>query len=317
MKRYYLILYVSFLFTAAYGLEIKVKSFSLSPLDMNGQKYYIMDDNSQKCALIKVQFPLSDIVISGKEVKKSVFKVNEHWCYVTIKAKDISLKFPDGVTVPVNITESLTSGCTYTLTFEFTQQMIDNYFSKLSPKELLELGLDAKERGERGTAVLFYKRGAELGNSECQYAMGICHEVGSGVSMNKEKAAYWYGKAARQNHIDACLALAFMYIEGEGVSVDKGKAINLLQICADAGNGDALTILGIAYIRGNGVEKNSEKAFSYFKQAANVGSIEGMSALGEYYEFELHDIDNAVIWYKKAAENGDEDAIEHLKRLNL
>ena len=52
-------------------------------------------------------------------------------------------------------------------------------------------------------AVLNYRRGAELGDPECQYRLARCAKLGRGMNRDIEQAKYWYGKAADNGCQDA------------------------------------------------------------------------------------------------------------------
>ena len=71
------------------------------------------------------------------------------------------------------------------------------------------------------------------------------------------------------------------------------------------------------YLKGEGTEKNSEKAIEWFEKAAEQNMTDSQYLLGLFYESGegtvKPDFEKAKYWYTKAAENGDEDAINWVK----
>ena len=123
-------------------------------------------------------------------------------------------------------------------------------------------------------------READLGNAEAQYALGLCYYEGSGISEDHSKAAEWWGKSA------------------------------------DQGNMYAQYNLGLCYFNGDGIEYSLSQGLQFLTKSASQGLPEAQFVLGSYYE-QGKDIGTAVTWYKKAAEQGLEDAIKKLKELNV
>lgn len=146
---------------------------------------------------------------------------------------------------------------------------------------------------ERRRETRAYLDAAIYGNVEAQYEIGRRFWTGHGAELNDEKAVKWFKMAAAQGHADA-------------------------QYC-----------LGEAYSRGYGVEENNEKAREWFlkaadqyRKAAEGGDMNAQFKLGEMYSRGLvgdknGDEEEAIKWYKKAAEQGHEyaqDAVEWYKK---
>lgn len=76
---------------------------------------------------------------------------------------------------------------------------------------------------------------------------------------------------------------------------------------AKSGDAEAQCRLGECYAHGTGVEENKEEAVKWFRKAAEQGNAEAQYHLGEcYYDGEgvEQDIEEAVEWYREAAEQG-------------
>ena len=56
------------------------------------------------------------------------------------------------------------------------------------------------EQDNYAEAVKWYRKAAEQGHAEAQYALGYSYQYGHGVAQDDEEAATWYRKAAEQGH---------------------------------------------------------------------------------------------------------------------
>ena len=94
-------------------------------------------------------------------------------------------------------------------------------------------------------AVEWYRRAAEQGNADAQYALGAMYEAGRGSRQRTlfgppyVDAAEWYQKAAEQGNADAQYALGDMYEAGRGVGQDGALAAMWHLKAAKQDNADA------------------------------------------------------------------------------
>lgn len=96
------------------------------------------------------------------------------------------------------------------------------------PSLLGGLGDTAYEQGGwmRNQATMYYKWGAELGDSHSQCQLGWCYYNGEGgVERDSSKAAQWWEKAAEKGLAEAQHNIAHCYAIGEGVGIDWAKAL--------------------------------------------------------------------------------------------
>ena len=134
-------------------------------------------------------------------------------------------------------------------------------------------------------AAASYHIAAVAGDANSQCSLGWCYEKGQGVAKSAQEAEKWYRKAAEQGEKKAEKHLARILGEGyyfgcNGKSKDYEKAAANFHIAAKAGDAYSQYVLGFCCEKGQGVEQ-SEKG--------------------------------AVKWYRKAAEQGEKNAIERLK----
>lgn len=74
---------------------------------------------------------------------------------------------------------------------------------QLSASELFERGEDARKVLHYNEAVKWYRKAAELGYADAQYALGHCYYYGQGFAQDRSEAVKWYRLAAAQGHTSA------------------------------------------------------------------------------------------------------------------
>lgn len=79
------------------------------------------------------------------------------------------------------------------------------------------------------TAFRYYKKAAQLGESECFFDVGLAYQYGIGTAEDPDQAAYWLQRAVAAGDEQAYGPLGLCYLEGEGVPQDvrKGEALLL------------------------------------------------------------------------------------------
>jgi TPR repeat protein len=162
-------------------------------------------------------------------------------------------------------------------------------------------------------AFELYQKAADLGNSNGINNLGRCYEVGIGININKIKAFELYQKAANLGNSYGIYNLGCSYENGIGINVSVQEAFKFYKKAADLGNSFGLNNLGICYKNGIGTEINMQKAFVSFHKAANLGNYFAQFNLA--YMYEGKDINQAINWYKKSAEQGYQYAQFKLEQL--
>lgn len=111
------------------------------------------------------------------------------------------------------------------------------------------------------------------------------------------------------------------YFYGFGTDISIPNAVSWVKKAAKDGNGDLYAISELAYYYGEGlgIEKNLKESIRLMKIVAKGGihplnvdnciSIQAMYNLGYTYLEKLNDMENAVFWLKKAADNNNIKAI--------
>lgn len=83
-----------------------------------------------------------------------------------------------------------------------------------------EAAIRAYNRGDYENARATWLALAKAKDPTARYSLGRMYELGTGVTQDYARAAYWYGLAAEQNHPYAEGSLAVLYAYGRGVEQD-------------------------------------------------------------------------------------------------
>jgi len=139
----------------------------------------------------------------------------------------------------------------------------------------------AEARGDFAAALPIYRSLAEKGNVGAQKHLGYLYEIGAGVDRDWLKAAEWYSKAAEAGDDSAAAALGFIGRNWVRVNSTGNQVIyGLVEKAAKMGNPRAQFSLGLMNYR--------------------IGDLSFDKATGN--------LDEALVWYRRAAEQGDVDS---------
>ena len=159
---------------------------------------------------------------------------------------------------------------------------------------------------------------------------GKMYEAGKGEGSQQqqdEEAISWYQKAAAHGSEEqvglehggggnngvwpkpmieeAQNRLKAMYRLGKGEVSRDSKELRLYLEAIEDGNAEVQIKVGWMYETGSGnLPRNIDKAIYWYQKAAEQGSVDALVRLGEVYS----DTDKAAYWYQKAAEKGSKDA---------
>ena len=113
--------------------------------------------------------------------------------------------------------------------------------------------------------------------------------------------------------------LGDIYAAGYNTTQDNAKAFNYYKLAYESGvdvnKGLVLSQLAFYYDEGIVTEKDMQKALEYAKAAAETGDRRGYIVLGQIYADSLGDIEQGLIWLKKAYDKGAEIAKDVILRL--
>ena len=148
------------------------------------------------------------------------------------------------------------------------------------------LGFLASAYGDRDPAQAYglWLRAAQAGDALAQYnvATYLQHSIG-GVKRNDAEAFSWYRKAAEQGHTEAEFALAQAYRSGTGTSMDYPEALRWYKAAAERGLANAQERIAYMYMMGQGVTQDYSEASKWQLRAAERGLALAQLQLGQMY----------------------------------
>jgi TPR repeat protein len=133
---------------------------------------------------------------------------------------------------------------------------------------------------------------ARRGDAEAQYVVGMVHKFpfwrkpDSGIEQDTSKAHSWFLKAAGQGHPYAAVEAAEDLLRGDGVAPDRVEALRWYEAAAEADHAHAQYMAGYLYLE-RSLETNNQE-----------------------------DADRGMEWIQRAAENGDEEAVDLMNYLD-
>jgi len=95
------------------------------------------------------------------------------------------------------------------------------------------------------------------------------YEFGNGVPEDDVQAAAWYRKAAEQGNVNGQWALGAMYENGRGVPQEDAQAAAWYRKAAEQGDAGAQQGLGVLYEFGHGVPQSYAEAYFWYSLAAS------------------------------------------------
>ncbi len=148
-------------------------------------------------------------------------------------------------------------------------------------------------------------------NPRTQYLKqeGFKNYWGRGIPRNLEKAFGFYLEAAMRGDREAQYIVGGMYFRGMGTERNLNKAFQFLHGAAMQGKStpESQKLLGEFFLTGHTVPQNYENALKWYKMAAENGDRDAQSELGYLYysgRGVTQDLEQAFTWFEKAAYQG-------------
>jgi TPR repeat protein len=195
----------------------------------------------------------------------------------------------------------------------------------LTPQEMtrfFEYG-QRYEEGRRGVTINFeraaywYRYAAEAGHPEAENNLGVFYRYGRGVPQNDATALYWFKRAAAQGQVLAEFNVGIMYFLGDGTKADYFQAAYWNARAAAQGLGHAQELMGFMYLHGTGAEQDYERAVYWLRLSAAQGHRIAQHNLGYVYSEGLgvaQNYETAIYWMRKAAAQGNRSSQTALGR---
>eukprot|EP00035_Acanthoeca_spectabilis_P018141 m.383186 g.383186 ORF g.383186 m.383186 type:complete len:1312 (+) comp16728_c0_seq11:151-4086(+) len=176
-------------------------------------------------------------------------------------------------------------------------------------------GVNSKQSGR------FDLRGAELGDHECMFNVGLNYQNGvAGFAQSFAKAVEWYQKSADLGHAGSQLNLGMLYEKGEGVGQNWETALRFYTLATvsdgpDGVHAQACVNVANCHSNGWGTPVNLEQAVKWLQRGVDLESGLACFKLAECYEVGAGvpiDLCKAEGLYGKAVQYDDPDALFRL-----
>jgi len=149
------------------------------------------------------------------------------------------------------------------------------------PKEDLDAGIMAYDRGDLIGAMALFQSAADAGLAEAQIRLAYIYDY----SEKNEEAVRLYRAAADQGNSDGYLGLGEMYAKGEGVETDLRVALDFFSMAAELDNSRAMLLLARYYKEGHlGLVIDLERAGEWLIRAAELGNPVAINELVTAYQ---------------------------------
>lgn len=331
--------------TACGQNEIVVIEFNQSTKDISARTNRRDDVSGTPCALLKIQFPLRGTQFIGDIVGSTSFKTNEYWVYLPQKTRSLEVRHLDFKPLVINFSEhgieSVESNCTYDLCLLakekdapqlYNEGMIAlgkndiiNAFDKLAKAAdagyspaLYVMGnesiapfdsnydADPNTADSYQTALDFYKKAAEQGLPQAQYALAkMLLDYKEGKAFTTEHGGKW-GTNITGMKIDAKM-------------LDENYIWTVLEKAADGGNVDAQWYM---ITKKDWCEKAAKKGIAMAEYGMGVwrDDLQNMNSAAYFHNWEENiehinkivessqnrsiNVNEAFNWYEKASKKG-------------
>lgn len=169
-------------------------------------------------------------------------------------------------------------------------------------------GQDLIQKGHIRKGITLIEESADSGNYDGKFLLGISYLYGVGVEKNINKGLELLKESANQNNCDANSALAKLYFTGfENIKENRAEAFKYAKRGADEGFTNY--ILSICYFEGDGTEYNKKLSIACARKSANYGFAQGQCWWAAICEQGYGPKEEAFGWYKKAADQGEKNAM--------
>ena len=201
--------------------------------------------------------------------------------------------------------------------FEDIERWANSVDSELNQKVLYRLAF--RFRAGDGVdqsiarAVTCFKAAAEHGAKGAQNSLGWMYYQGRVIDRDPKKAFEWTMKAVQNGNPHGMETLFRMYRDGDGVEKNEAEAMKWLHRSADGEefSSEAVAWLGECYELGAmGESKDEKRAYQCYYKASQKRNTHAMYDRGRCYLNGIgvaKDVDRAVEWLSKAAEEDDDD----------
>lgn len=317
---------ITLLAVSSTARDMTLEKITTDPTDMSATRGNIKDFNGVPCALVKVCTTASGMVFEGGIIGTPEFKAGEYWVWMSKGTRFLRIKHAQSEPLMIDFADYYSGGLeskqTYVLKVSSPETAIETVTFRVSPADAV-LAVDQKEYpanggiatlnlpvGEHNYVVFapgYTTEGSSFivkSNQTNKIIIALDPKVGSiaAVSMN-------HGTTQAQSSQQPTGTVDFASVKAEAdKAYDNGyynRALELYMKISD--NSGIQNRIGYMYKYAKGVTKDYEEAVRWYRKAAEGDFAPGQNNLGVMYESGYgvnKDYAEAVRWYRKAAEQG-------------
>lgn len=183
-----------------------------------------------------------------------------------------------------------------------------------TPADINTKAVQLSKQGKDKEAFGLFQQAAKQGDLDAAGNVGVCYFKAAGTRQDHDMAVQWLTKAKAADTLSAIS-------DKLSSAGQRSQSFKYLQAAANLGDRIAQHNVGAAYIDGVGVSKDVGQGLSWYKKAADNGFALSQLKLGmAYYRGAgglQKNTSTATMWLKKAAAQGNKDAIDGLDYLVL
>ena len=169
------------------------------------------------------------------------------------------------------------------------------------------------EAGNYQEAVSILQRLEVQEHPKALNLLGLCHELGRGVTQDSVKANSLYLKSAELGYVRGMTNIGNNYMNGGGgIARDCKIAAEWYAKAAEKSDTIGQVKLGLCYAFGQGVPKDEKRAVELFLMSAEQGLDWAQGCIAQCYKDGIgvsRDLEEADRWYRKSIHNGWADAL--------
>lgn len=195
---------------------------------------------------------------------------------------------------------------------EFSENTERGRISSSVPAFIGDVTLDKNGSLAHGN-ISIIRLQAEKGLASAQYNLGRMYELGIQLPTDKKLAMDWYEKAAKQHYPDAEYRMGISLLYGSGVKRNEAVGKKWLALAAKHGHAVAKNMMDDMQDGTNSSAHNVSLAVRWYLERALVDNGQSAFHLGKIYEHGWgvnRDLAEAVKWYRRAAQTGNQEASE-------
>lgn len=154
---------------------------------------------------------------------------------------------------------------------------IDNAYGELGRMYRLGYGVHQDHK----KAMEYFNKGAQTGNPQCNFMLGVYYSSGLGTEERKPdqaKAFKHFQKAAMKGMAEAQYNVGLRYLKGHGIEANHFNAAEFFRMAAEQGFQLAQVNLAAMYSEGRGVKQDNDESRHWLEKAAVKGGTIGKDA---------------------------------------